>query len=110
MKLEECEPQVEQFFKLWFVAFIGRLYKVSLLLKLPKASILPSTIFKIKMHWEYKRHNYKCIEKWEKENYKITEKNIKDKRRKFRELKRDISSRSRVKKAVIKKSWTRKII
>ena len=57
MKFKECQPQVQQFdqnlircshWKIIQVAVIGKLYKISILLKLPNDPLLPSPIFKTK--------------------------------------------------------------
>ena len=42
------------------------------------------------MYWEYKKHKEKNNEKWEKEISMITEKIIKDQKRKCKELNSDI--------------------
>ena len=42
------------------------------------------------MHWEYKKHNWKCIEKWGKENIIIKKKSIKGQNRKYKQVKRDM--------------------
>ena len=50
-----------------------------------------------KIHSEYKKHDEKYIEKWEKEKSTITEKKniIKDQKRKWKELKRDMRNQMR---------------
>ena len=35
---------------------------------------LSTSKYKVRMHWEYKKHNWKCIEKWGKENIIIKKK------------------------------------
>ena len=88
------------FGKIWFIEVIGKICKISTLLKLVIDILLPCTTFKTKVHWECIKHSYKGIEKWENESI-TSEKNIKDQKeneKKKEKYYRDPESRRKYRK------------
>ena len=89
------------FGKIWFIEVIGKICKISTLLKLVIDILLPCTTFKTKVHWECIKHSYKGIEKWENEKSITSEKNIKDQKeneKKKEKYYRDPESRRKYRK------------